>query len=93
MQRQWKDPRDGQEWLVTVTPFGWTAKLQQRNTPEEITVSFHRPGTPPIWTRYSGERPISEATEQDLMDFLDVARRRAHLRRDLPRYRRRQRSG
>lgn len=40
-----------------------------------VTVSFHRPGTPPVWTRYSAERPISGASDQDLMDFLDEARR------------------
>lgn len=73
MQREWKDPRDGTEWLVTLSPFG-SRSAEGLAAGKRLTISFHRPGRRPCWTPYPLRRPASQAGDQELMDLLDAAR-------------------
>lgn len=77
MQREWDDPRDGTHWLVTVTPFGWRP-LRGAKTASRLTVSFHLPGTTPLWTSYPLPKALESATDQELMDLLDAVREPLH---------------
>lgn len=74
MQRNWVDPRDGMRWLVTTSPFGYRGKGDMNG--REVTISFHRPGHTPDWTRYRLSQPVLVVGDQDLMDLLDEAQRR-----------------
>ena len=75
MQRDWTDPRDGTHWLVTLSPFG--ARAAGWEGRGRLTVSFHRPGRRPNWTGYGLDKPVSQATDQQMMDLLDAALRAA----------------
>jgi len=74
MQRDWTDPRDGTHWLVTLSPFG-ARSIGGR--PGRLTISFHRPGQGPHWTGYRLDKPVSQASDQQMMDLLDAAVRSA----------------
>lgn len=71
MQRDWTDPRDGARWLVTLSPFG-VRSLGGKGS-KRLTISFHRPGRRPHWTAYRLDKPVSQATDQQMMDLLDAA--------------------
>jgi len=73
MQRDWTDPRDGAHWLVTLSPFG--VRSPGEEGARRLTISFHRPGRQPHWTGYGLEKPVSQATDQQMMDLLDAALR------------------
>jgi len=73
MQREWRDPRDGQVWLVTLNPFGGSPGPGLAGGPGRVTIVFHRPGRPPSWTDYGLSRPLPEIGDQELMDLLDAA--------------------
>jgi len=75
MQREWRDPRDGTLWLVTVSPLG-----SSRATPRRITIVFHLRGSPPHWTEYPLDKPLPEAGDSELIDLLEAARRRDRSR-------------
>ena len=75
MQRDWTDPRDGTHWLVTLSPFG--ARTVEREGPRRLTIAFHRPGRRPHWTGYGLDKPVSQATDRQMMELLDAALRAA----------------
>lgn len=72
MQREWKDPRDGTVWLVTLSPLGTTFD-DATVAPRDHTISFHKAGNRPRWTRYTVDRPLELVTDQEFMDLLDAA--------------------
>ncbi len=74
MQRDWTDPRDGCDWLVTLTPIGGSAAIPDRLLPGRYTVAFHRPGELPIWTPVDPAVLLDDMEDQLLMDLLDAAR-------------------
>lgn len=88
MQREWVDPRDRTSWLVTLSPFGAAALRERAGGVDRLTISFHRPGQRPWWTRYELEVPLVQASDQELMDLLDAARRQDPASRRRPAARR-----
>jgi hypothetical protein len=86
VQRDWRDPRDGSEWLLTLTPFG--SRVSSAGTPRGLTISFHRPGHTPQWTAYSLAKPLLEAGDSELIDLLEAARRTEELSERRVRHRR-----
>lgn len=89
MQREWSDPRDRRAWLVTLSPFGYRPRGAAAHGRQRFTISFHRPGLRPIWTTYCLTKPVQEATDQELMDLLDVASAEERRREERPAQRRR----
>ena len=73
MQREWRDPRDGLVWLVTLNPFGASRGPGLAGAATRVTVVFHRPGRPPSWTDYRLSRALPEIGDQALIDLLDAA--------------------
>lgn len=73
MQREWKDPRDGTVWLVTLSPIGTAFDEAMTDGLRDFTVSFHKAGTRPRWTRYTAARALDLVSDQELMDLLDAA--------------------
>lgn len=73
MQVDWTDPRDGTEWLVTLSRFGSRFAGGTAHPSGRFTIAFHRPGRRPCWTPYELRCLLSEATDQELMDLLDSA--------------------
>jgi len=74
MQRDWRDPRDCTNWLVTLSPLGAELRRRLAQAPKRPTISFYRPGQGPCWTEYGLEMPFSQVTDQEIMDLLDAAR-------------------
>jgi hypothetical protein len=74
MQTEWKDPRDGTAWLITVSALGFPDRDVADATRPRV-ISFHRPGRRPLWTSYPLDPSRERATDQELMDLLDAARR------------------
>lgn len=72
MHRKWTDPRDGTEWVITLTPFGsqggWTGGSRGPQT-----VAFHRPGMRPAWTPYRLDKPLAGTHDGELVELLDRA--------------------
>lgn len=75
MQREWRDPRDAATWLVTLTTSDSAVEAEPAEAVRHPTISFHRPGRRPYWTPYGLTKSIRDASDQELMDLLDAARR------------------
>ena len=75
MRKDWVDPRDGQDWVITVLPFGYrgSGHHTRRSTHGSVSIAFHRPGELPLSTRYTGGKGLDGLSDQDVIRLLDRA--------------------
>lgn len=75
MRKDWIDPRDGQNWVITVLPFGYrgSGRFTRGSSRESISIAFHRPGELPLSTRYTAREGLDRLSDRQVMDLLDQA--------------------